>query len=193
MTIGIEHTMNQILSPYDLKCCQCTPLHTVPKGTVLYLQGDSSDEFYFVEKGLVGLYHMLENGKESLVRIYKQGDYFGFRTLFGDGTYHCSARILKKSEIIRITPQDLDNFFLENPHTVHMLFQILANELRDAESRLAKSAYLKSLDRIIDSICFLNKNFPEYNWTNREIAEYTGCETETAIRITKELRRKNLL
>lgn len=74
-----------------------------------------------------------------------------------------------------------------------MLFQILANELRDAESRLAKSAYLKSLDRIIDSICFLNKNFPEYNWTNREIAEYTGCETETAIRITKELRRKNLL
>jgi len=185
--------MNHILSPYNLKCCQCTSLHTVPKGTPLYIQGDSSHEFYFVEKGLVGLYHMLENGKESLVRIYKQGDYFGFRTLFGDGKYHCTARILKKSEIIRITHQDLDKFFLENPNAVRMLFQMLSNELRDAESRLAKSAYLKSLDRIIDSICFLNENFPEYNWTNREIAEYTGCETETAIRITKELRRKNLL
>lgn len=182
-----------ILLPHNLKHCQCAHLHTVPKGTPLYLQGDSSHEFYFVEKGLVGLYHMLENGKESLVRVYKQGDYFGFRTLFGDGQYHCTARILKESEIIRITPQDLDKFFSENPYAIRMLFQILANELRGAESRLAKNAYLKSLDKIIDSICFLNENFPEYNWTNREIAEYAGCETETAIRITKELRKKKLL
>ncbi|OBW91891.1 cyclic nucleotide-binding protein [Gallibacterium salpingitidis] len=182
-----------ILFPKDLKHCQCTYLHTVPRGTELYFQGNSSHEFYFLEKGLVGLYHTLENGKESLVRIYKQGDYFGFRTLFGDGKYHCTAKILKKSEIIRITPKNLENFFSENPDIIRMLFQILANELRDAEGRLAKSAYLKSLDRIIDSICFLNENFPEYNWTNREIAEYTGCETETAIRITRELRKKNLL
>ncbi|MFC0322739.1 Crp/Fnr family transcriptional regulator [Gallibacterium melopsittaci] len=186
-------TNANILLPQQLKSCQYTHLHTLPKGTPLYEQGDASHEFYFVEKGLVGLYHMLENGKESLVRIYKQGDYFGFRTLLGNGQYHCTARILQKSEIIRITPQNIDRFFAENASAVQMLFQILANELKDAENRLAKSAYLKSLDRIIDSICFLNENFPEYNWTNREIAEYTGCETETAIRITKELRRKNLI
>ncbi|MDO9794888.1 Crp/Fnr family transcriptional regulator, partial [Glaesserella parasuis] len=28
---------------------------------------------------------------------------------------------------------------------------------------------------------------------HREIAEYAGCETETAIRITKELKRSGLL
>lgn len=186
------NNINTIL-PADLKHCQFTQLHTVPKGTALYAQGESSREFYFLEKGLVGLYHTLENGKESLVRIYKQGDYFGFRTLFGDGEYHCTAKILQTSEIIRITPQNLEHFFYENPAAVRMLFQILTNELKDAENRLAKSVYLKSLDRIIDSICFLTENFPGYNWTNREIAEYTGCETETAIRITKELRKKNLL
>ncbi|RRD41222.1 Crp/Fnr family transcriptional regulator, partial [Tessaracoccus sp. OH4464_COT-324] len=68
----------------------------------------------------------------------------------------------------------------------------LANELRDAEERLAKSAYLRTLDRVIDSLYFLTTNFPYYNWTYREIAEYAGCETETAIRIAKELKQNGL-
>ena len=72
------------------------------------------------------------------------------------------------------------------------LSQTLANELRDAEQRLAKSAYLRTRDRVIDSLSFLTKNFPYYNWTYREIAEYAGCETETAIRIAKELKASGL-
>ena len=48
----------------------------------------------------------------------------------------------------------------------------------------------RTLDRVMDSLYFLKQNFPDYNWTYREIAEYAGCETETAIRIAKELKPK---
>ena len=65
----------------------------------------------------------------------------------------------------------------------------IADELREAEERLAKSAYLRTLDRVMDSLYFLKQHFPDYNWTYREIAEYAGCETETAIRIAKELKQ----
>lgn len=41
----------------------------------------------------------------------------------------------------------------------------------------------------MDSLYFLKQHFPDYNWTYREIAEYAGCETETAIRIAKELKQ----
>ena len=57
------------------------------------------------------------------------------------------------------------------------LLQILADELREAEERLTKSAYLRTLDRVMDSLYFLKQNFPDYSWTYREIAEYAGCET----------------
>ncbi|MCW9733681.1 Crp/Fnr family transcriptional regulator [Avibacterium sp. 20-15] len=183
----------EMLKPMNFKNCQYNHLVAVEKGTQLYRQGETAHSFYCVKNGLIGLYHTLENGKESLVRIYKAGDYFGFRTLFGDKKYHCTAKVLREAEIIKITPQHIDSFFLENPETIRFLFQILSNELRDAEDRLAKSAYLKSLDRVIDSIYFLTENFPDYHWTHREIAEYAGCETETAIRITRDLRKKNLL
>ncbi|MGV6988527.1 Crp/Fnr family transcriptional regulator [Testudinibacter sp. P80/BLE/0925] len=180
--------------PTALSYCQVIHLHNLPKGMSVYEQGEVAQEFYYVKQGLIGLYHMLDNGKESLVRLYRQGDYFGFRTLFGlgDNQYHCNAKVLIEAEIVRIKPQSLELFFLHNSEMTKFLLQTLANELRDAEQRLVKSAYLRTLDRVIDSLCFLTTNFPYYNWTYREIAEYAGCETETAIRIGKELKQNGL-
>ena len=98
--------------------------------------------------------------------------------------------MLIEAELIRITPEISSTFFQHNPQMNLYLLQILADELREAEQRLAKSAYLRTLDRIIDSLDFFTQHFPHYNWTYREIAEYAGCETETAIRIVKALEQK---
>lgn len=187
-------TETKAILPTDLKGCQLTYLHQLAKGMTVYNQGEKAQEFYYVKQGLIGLYHTLNNGKESLARLYKQGDYFGFRTLFDfdDYRYHCNAKVLIEAEIIRIKPGNIDRFLTDNLHMSKLLLQTIANELRDAEQRLAKSAYLHTLDRVIDSLCFLTKNFPYYNWTYREIAEYAGCETETAIRIAKELKKSGL-
>ena len=187
-------TETKAILPMDLKGCQLTYLHQLAKGMTVYNQGEKAQEFYYVKQGLIGLYHTLNNGKESLARLYKQGDYFGFRTLFDfdDCRYHCNAKVLIEAEIIRIKPENIDCFLTDNLHMSKLLLQTIANELRDAEQRLAKSAYLHTLDRVIDSLCFLTKNFPYYNWTYREIAEYAGCETETAIRIAKELQTRGL-
>lgn len=179
--------------PEQLKACKLSYLHPLTKGMTIYKQGEFAKEFYFIKHGLIGLYHTLENGKESLVRLYQEGEFFGYRTLFGDSQYHCNAKVLVEAEIVRVKPNDIDQFFIENPEISKMLLQTIANELRDAEQRLAKSAYVRTLDRVIDSIYFLTKNFPYYNWTYREIAEYAGCETETAIRIANELKRNGLL
>ena len=187
-------TETKAILPTDLKGCQLTYFHQLAKGMTVYNQGEKAQEFYYVKQGLIGLYHTLNNGKESLARLYKQGDYFGFRTLFDfdDCRYHCNAKVLIEAEIIRIKPENIDCFLTDNLHMSKLLLQTIANELRDAEQRLAKSAYLHTLDRVIDSLCFLTKNFPYYNWTYREIAEYAGCETETAIRIAKELKKSGL-
>ena len=182
---------NCSIKPTELSHCQLTELHHLPKGSFLYQQGEAAHEFYYAQSGLIGLFHTLENGKESLVRLYSKGDYFGFRTLFSmtDKHYHCNAKVLIDAEITRIKPNVVSEFFTHNTVMSQCLLQILADELRVAEERLAKSAYLRTLDRVMDSLYFLKQNFPDYNWTYREIAEYAGCETKTAIRIAKELKQ----
>ncbi|MGR6979950.1 Crp/Fnr family transcriptional regulator [Testudinibacter sp. P27/CKL/0425] len=184
---------NHTFSPQQLQHCHLSVLHTLEKGTVIYSQGSLAKEFYYVQQGLIGLYHILENGKESLLRIYRNHDYFGFRTLFGENCYHCTAKVLVEATLLHIQPDNIKNFVYYNPEIGHFLLKKLANELQDAEHRLAKAAYNKSLDKVIDSIYFLTENYPNYPWTYREIAEYAGCETETAIRISKELKRTGLL
>lgn len=179
--------------PNTLTYCKLKYFYPFCKGMTVYKQGETAQEFYFIKDGLIGLYHTLDNGKESLVRLYQKGEYFGYRTLFGDTEYHCSAKVLVDAEIICIKPENTQQFLLQNPIISRFLLQTIASELRDAEQRLAKSAYMKTVDRILDSIHFLTKNFPYYNWTHREIAEYSGCETETAIRISKELKKNGLI
>ena len=159
----------------------------------MYQQGEAAHEFYYVQAGLIGLFHTLENGKESLVRLYSKGDYFGFRTLFSmtDKHYHCNAKVLIDAEITRIKPNVVSEFFTHNTVMSQCLLQILADELREAEETFGKKVPIcVLLDRVMDSLYFLKQHFPDYNWTYREIAEYAGCETETAIRYCKRTQTK---
>ena len=145
---------NCAIKPTELSHCQLTELYHLPKGSFLYQQGEVAHEFYYVQAGLIGLFHTLENSKESLVRLYSKGDYFGFRTLFSmaDKHYHCNAKVLIDAEITRIKPNVVSEFFTHNTVMSQCLLQILADELREAEERLAKSAYLRTLDRVMDSL-----------------------------------------
>lgn len=181
--------MNNMPTPEQLMSCQLSVMSDLEKGVVIYSQGYHAREFYFLKSGLIGLYHMLENGKESLVRVYKACDYFGFRTFFGNSTYHCSARVLQPAELIRITPLNFMEFWENNSDLIISLLKQLSTELQDAEHRLSMVSYQKTQERVMSSIHYLHQRYPNYHWTNREIAEFAGCETETAIRLRRELKK----
>lgn len=170
-----------------------TRIDALPKQTRIYPQEAKASSFYYLHAGLVGLYHMLESGKVCLVRIYHQGEFFGYRSLFGNSFYHCSSRVLKPASLTRITPHQPQDFLNHLPELGSHLLSRLASEFGDAEKRLASMAYDKTSQRVINSIQFLHSQWPEYVWTWREIAEYAGCETETAIRISRTLKEQGLL
>lgn len=96
-----------LLHPTDLKQCQLTHLHSFTKGMTVYKQGETAKEFYYVNSGLIGLYHTLDNGKESLVRLYQKGDYFGYRTLFGDNATIATPKFWLKQRSFGLSPKTL--------------------------------------------------------------------------------------
>ncbi|OOF46456.1 Crp/Fnr family transcriptional regulator [Rodentibacter trehalosifermentans] len=179
--------------PQKLTQCRLTETKRLERNSLIYSQGETAQVFYFLQRGLVGLYHSLENGKETLIRLYHANQYFGFRTLFSDTDYHCTARVLQDAEIVRIHPVSKAVFLAENPQFSQYLIKQLANELYDAEHRLTNTAYKRSYERVIEAITNLTENYPDYPWTYREVAEFCGCETETAIRISRELKKQGIL
>lgn len=179
--------------PQNLNKCIISESKTLEKNSLIYAQGEKPKEFYFLKQGLVGLYHSLENGKETLTRLYHANEYFGFRTIFSETSYHCSAKVLMEADIVRIFPGNHANFIANNPDFSCYLMKQLSNELYDAEHRISNTAYKRSYERIIDAIENLTESYPDYSWTYREVAEFCGCETETAIRISRELKKQGIL
>lgn len=177
----------------QLKACQISQMEHLPKGSYLYRQGETAYSFYYIKSGLIGLYHMVDNGKESLIRLYDNDQFFGYRTWFSPGqTYHCSAKVLLPATLVKITP-DSQGFLVSNPDLTLRLLTDISDELANAESRLAHISYDKSLKRVYDALNFLYNTYPEYPWSYREVAEFAGCETETAIRIARELKKEGKL
>jgi CRP-like cAMP-binding protein len=45
-------------------------LRKFKKGEVIYHEGDTPKNLYFLKVGLIGLFHISESGKESFLRIF---------------------------------------------------------------------------------------------------------------------------
>ena len=182
----INKTMHSHLSEY-------VEARYIKKKHVIYQNGTKANGFYYVESGLIGLYQISENGKETLLRIYGPGSFFGYRSLFTQQQYPSTARAMIESKIEKIRLHNFDELNHVAPKLAGYLVQEVCTELGESEKRLLQYNLFNSPKRIIDAIHFLFSQYPTYSWTYREIGEYSGTDTTTVLRICKKLKEVNLL
>lgn len=79
----------------------------VDKQTRIYRSGDMASGFFYILSGIVGLYGLDEQGKERLLRIYKTGNFFGYRSLFTGQHYYASPVAMTDCRIAYFSIRDL--------------------------------------------------------------------------------------
>ena len=166
---------------------------TLKKGESIYMVGDKPSGFYYLIDGLVGLFKISSNGKENILRLYQDESYFGYRSLFSNESYYGCTRALKPSTVLHIPVESLKQLTETAPEVLASLSIQLSEELREAETRLTSLANNKVKKRVIEALLHLKKHHPEYQWTRREIGEYSGGETETVTRICSQLNKDGYL
>ncbi|MGF1739153.1 Crp/Fnr family transcriptional regulator [Photobacterium satsumensis] len=179
----------------DIRRHLTAPIETVgvSKKQVVYHNGLPAKGFYYVEQGLVGLYQVSESGKESLLRIYGPGSYFGYRSLFTAQNYPSTARAMLDSVLIRVNVNDFKSLDTTAPNLASFLMQEVCAELGEAEKRLMQFNAFSAKKRILDTIFYMFQTYPQYPWTYREIGEYSGTDTTTVIRYCKTLKDTGIL
>lgn len=78
-----------------------TTLQT-PKNHLIFSQGDAADAVFYVHAGRVKLTVLSQEGKEAVVAILEQGNFFGEGCLAGQLTCMATATALEASIIVRI-------------------------------------------------------------------------------------------
>lgn len=169
------------------------PRHQLKRGQLIYNEGDEPKYIYFVEFGLVGLFHISESGKETFFRAFGNQTFFGHRSYFAKETYHASTMALADTQLIYISSQDCEKWCAENPLLIREIAEKMARELGEAELRIAGLQDKTAYRRIAEALSFLKSRYPQQIWTRKEIAEYAGSTLETVTRVMSQLEQVGLI
>jgi CRP/FNR family transcriptional regulator, cyclic AMP receptor protein len=77
------------------------------KKQTIFVQGDSSDAVFYIQKGKVKLTVVSETGKEATIGILNEGSFFGEGCLTGQPLRLCSATAMIDCSVMRIEKKSM--------------------------------------------------------------------------------------
>lgn len=104
-------------------------------GEVVYREGDSATEAYFLSTGRVRLLRRV-NGVERSVAILHAGDVFGETALLSGSTRTSTAIALVPSTALVLDPSTLQRVLATDPAAAAQLVTQLARRVREAEDQI---------------------------------------------------------
>ncbi|OQX90880.1 MAG: hypothetical protein B6D57_01660 [Candidatus Coatesbacteria bacterium 4484_99] len=117
------------------------------EGEALFLEGDSGDRFYIVEKGSISICIEIEGVGVEELALFENGDFFGEMSLIDDAPRSASAIARKKSTLLYLDKKDFLYLIERSPSIANKILKAMVLEfcqrLRESNDRL-KDYYLMS-------------------------------------------------
>jgi CRP/FNR family transcriptional regulator, anaerobic regulatory protein len=173
------------------------------KGEALILEEQPSDTLFIIKQGHVKLLKTTPQGKEQILHILSNGDFFGELNIFNsDELSNFSAYALKKTEICMFTKEDMEHLVRNNPDISLKLLKTVTKRLAHAEN-LAQSLATKDPEiRIVHMILELVDKYGktvqgqikvELPLSREELANYVGVTRETISRKFSKFERLGII
>jgi CRP-like cAMP-binding protein len=80
---------------------------TLSTKQMFFVQGDSADAVFYIQKGRVRLSVLSKSGKEAAIGILTEGDFFGEGCLTGQSLRMCSATAMTDCTVMRIDKKSM--------------------------------------------------------------------------------------
>ncbi len=173
----------------------------VKKKQNIFVQGNIPQYVYIVRKGKIKVFILGENGKEQIVRVAKEGDTIGYRSLLNNEKYFATAVAMDDCELCAVTKAFFFDEIEKNPTLAKDTLTLLSKQLRDSENRMFSLAYKSVKERIAEGVLMLANayGFESDNKTiavqlyRKDIADFAGVTVETAIRNLNDFRREGMV
>ncbi|MDP2387754.1 MAG: Crp/Fnr family transcriptional regulator [Bacteroidota bacterium] len=171
------------------------------KGECLFKEKSYSKGIYIIRKGKVKIFQTNAEGKQSIVYIYKKGDYFGYRPLLANEPNPVSAVALDNT-IVSFIPSDLfSNLLSRSSHLARNLLIVLSKEFSVWINKMTIFSQYGVKERVALSLLILNnvyqKKEEEKNVAisiNREdFAGFVGTAKETLVRMLRTFKDEKII
>ncbi|HWQ84996.1 MAG TPA: Crp/Fnr family transcriptional regulator [Anaerolineales bacterium] len=165
--------------------------------------GDPAERLFVVADGRVKLMHSTQSGKDVLLDLLTQGEFFGSLSVLGEDVYPDTAVAQTQVCILVIEKDAFMQILTRFPSVPLKVIGIMAERLRAANERLERMSVGTVEERIAHGLLRLSDKFGEKKrgvglliqvpLTRDDLAALTGATTETASRVMSQLQKDGLI
>jgi len=98
--------------------------------------GDKGDDLYVIDTGRVQVSYPDETGKEQVLAVLHEGEFFGDLSLLDGGVRTASVRTIDPCVFYSLSRSDFLNYLASNPHAAVEVLSVLGNRQRDILEKL---------------------------------------------------------
>ncbi|GEA16700.1 MAG: family transcriptional regulator, cyclic receptor protein [Moorella sp. (in: firmicutes)] len=187
------------LSPEELQhIASLALLRRYRKNMYIFMEGEPGDAIYFVKKGAIKLFQVLEDGREKILHFVREGEIFAEVLLFEGGPYPATAETLEDTEVGIIRNADMERLLSQHGEIAVKIIKVMSRRLRRAQEHIRDLALKGAYGRLASTLLQLARDYGtpredgvtiDLNLSQQELASLIGTSRETVARILSDFKR----
>lgn len=172
------------------------------KGQVVFYEGDLGGSLYIISKGSIKIVVMSEDGREHILALLREKDYFGEISLIDGEPRSATAMALDQVNVIMISRDDFVRLLRENPEMSLKIMITLCSRLRKTDKHIESLAFLSAPGRVAQAILNLAEEHSPgqtkdimipHKITRQEFASIAGTSRETLTRVLMDFQEDGII
>lgn len=171
-------------------------------GELIYLEEEIGKNIYIIESGLVKLYRSNEDGNQYILRLLKQGDFFGELVLFKEEKLSSSAEAVGDCNICLLAKEELEKLIKSSSELSYKLLSAITSRLNKTENKLQSLALEDAKEKTMRLLLELaresgvkkdNGITVKLPLSRDGLANLIGITQETLSRKLSQLQKENII
>ncbi|AOT69036.1 Crp/Fnr family transcriptional regulator [Geosporobacter ferrireducens] len=172
------------------------------KGETIFLEDTEAKTLYLVNEGKIKIYKYTKDGKEQILHILSEGDFFGELNLFKTGKYSFNAEAIAPTKLCTLTKEKMRELILAKPEIGLKILEVVGERLAKVETLVQNLATNDVEARIAYLLLDLKERYGrklsdgteiKLPLTREEMSNYTGIARETMSRKLKKFEEEGIL
>jgi CRP/FNR family cyclic AMP-dependent transcriptional regulator len=168
-----------------------------PKNSVILFEDDPGDALFVVSGGQVKVVLIGEDGREVILSVLSDGDFFGEMSLIDDEPRSAHVIAMRDSRLLVLRRDDFQQQIQQHPAIALKVLKVLVQRLRRADAKIGGLVLLDVNGRVARLLLDLANEGGGPKITRRlthhTIAQMIGSSRETVSRAMRELVERGLI
>jgi cAMP-binding proteins - catabolite gene activator and regulatory subunit of cAMP-dependent protein kinases len=176
-------------------------LNSYKRKQVIYNEGNHAHRLYYVEKGKVKTYKTNDDGKELVIAIYNEGEFFGYVPILEHCVYRETAETMDDCEIATIPKDSFESLIYTHPDAMKKIVSLLASNISQREEQLLGLAYNSLRKKVANALITVYDKYKTpgskasftIEISRDNLATIAGTAKESLIRTLSDFKEEKLI